>query len=278
MADSVEYPERILPKGDYISEIDLVKLLSEYEFAAIVRRSSYKKHDDTFDELGFLKEGAFVESLKELPGVSCNLLCGEFQHPDIKWKQDGLAKKNWDGAHRTVKDFGLEDFSDLGEENVAIIIPLENLLNAIFQYEKVVKNNSDLKKAIEKEQSYVERVSKKETIEIPKNKKTETGEMIATKIIKEIDVDTYTFDGGVLVKHVPTNGNYWHVELHLTNDKEKQNIINPIKSYNKGLSEGDQQITTLAGLRFIQTIESSTIKIEDFNCDPIPGHHYKKAV
>lgn len=189
------YPRAILPRKNFIPQINFVEYLSNYKFLT-VRRTS-KKPTDAFDEHGVLRVDALISDLKDVPEMSLSLLGGLFQLKHLKYVPKGEASKKWTSGNNIKLSYLKKTFEIENE-----IYPIFFILNEICNQEIPVKRRTD-------------------DIEIKKLYKC----LNKTLPHKEF-VD---LTGVSLVSHEPVNFNYWHIEFLLkdlgTNQPVKRKSI-----------------------------------------------------
>lgn len=239
-SEMTTYPIDILPHQNLIRKIDVLNLNSQQENIVIIRRSAFETEEDTFDELGILKDGALYTREGEIEGLSLNLLGGNFSEKDIKWRQIGSAMQDWTGDTIDLNKIPKEELIELDSEKIcAIPLSLKSVLEIEVPYNKSFVND---KKMVDKE--------------IAKSTYNEH-EVIETENVnsKKIKTDTFHYKGSVSVEHVPTISNYWHVQMDLTEDSAKQVKLVKIKSFKPSEDSNEQHHTTKAALEFFQRIK-----------------------
>ncbi len=88
------YPTKIIPRKNY-KYID-VNELSSNDDIFVVRRSNFNSVNETFDDFGEVKERAIVEGVRQIPGLSLNLLSPLFTKNCLPFRQTGPAMKMWE--------------------------------------------------------------------------------------------------------------------------------------------------------------------------------------
>lgn len=178
---SNNYPKILLPKKNY-KKINIENLVGLNLF--LVRRALKFKSEDVFDEFGFLLDGAIVEeSLKDIAGMSMNLLGGHFLVEHIRFIPKKNAIIDWEEGSNVVWGDIKNDIESKSTENpIPIFFELFSIHNQPYPYHK---ENKSLPKGIA----------------VDNNSKH-------TK-----------FQGSTSVLHKPTLANFWHIEFHLLEDK-----------------------------------------------------------
>lgn len=168
-----KYPLCLIPKP-YFRIINIDELLGESNDYYLLRRSSETK-TIPFDEFGFLISKYFVESRKELPNLSLNIL-GYFKKPHIVFRSINYASQRW-RISRFVNYFKLLKNIQLLENVYPIIIPFDRFHNVRFPY---VRNDKEYLKKIPDE----------------------------LKSTHEPSIN-------MRIEHYPNNSNFWHVQLDI---------------------------------------------------------------
>ena len=177
------YPNSILPKLRYRRYINIDELIEKQQM--VILRRSDKPVAETFNDLGILREDALVA--KDLPGFSMNLLGANFKTPFIKYVPiiNTKATERWNGIDKIY----LADYINLYK--------IKEVWSPIFF------KGSDM-----------------HNLEIPYTKSEDKSILKVLKKLHlkyEVSDSTINSSGKAIIKHVPTNLNYWHLELHLTN-------------------------------------------------------------
>jgi hypothetical protein len=186
-----DFPVSILPKFNYVSVIDIQSLLNGQ--TVYVLRRSLKSFNDTFNDLGKLREDAVTT--KEIPFLSLNLLGGLFkpEHTRIRVLNNGVNRwKNNDFI--SIIDF-LNDFTHIDNYSI-VYIEANGVDGQTIPYTQT--ENKDLTKEINRFFEYIDK-----------------------PIISD---GSYTLEGVTKLLHDPINLNYWHLELNILDFKR-----NPIK-------------------------------------------------
>jgi hypothetical protein len=182
----MRYPRYLLPERYFrIFSLDELDYSSDNYF--VLRRSACAK-GATFDRFGTIAAEALLGlsqdtgglNLKELQGLSMNILGGKFLPSHLEFRQLGKANNYWPQFARV----SYQEISNLIETTpedlrVPIFYQLKHLHNQPLPYFRQVDSNFKKK--------------------IPKEFTLQTG-------IQELQAV-------VRVNHKPTYGNYWHVEL-----------------------------------------------------------------
>ena len=184
LTGKLNYPSRILPKTFFKNLIDIDFLFGSQRVYFL--RSSDKPQDLTFNNLGdtfTLKEDNINYS--EIPNLSVNLIGGRFKIRHAKFKLDinSEACKHWDGKSSVFLSEHLNNYS-VSSTFCPVFIDPKYIHDLNIPYDRPQDKHVDnLLKALE--------------IDIkPDNKK-------------------YHFKGRLKFVSVPTNLNYWHVELRI---------------------------------------------------------------
>lgn len=184
----IAYPICIIPKKRFEQYINIDELLSDNEYI-IVRRSE-KPQNEIFDEFGWLREDALVNTYREVPGLSMNILGGNFRPRHIQFNPKGDAAKEW------AKDID----SSLWYKYIWNVKYLWNTTPIFFKLSEIHRN------------------------EFPYQRNADTN---LNKILNSLNLTPKVIDGKALIKgvsvlkHSPNKLNYWHIEFHL-NDGIKE--------------------------------------------------------
>lgn len=186
-----DFPVSILPKINYVSVLDLQSLLHD-QTVYIVRRSD-KSYNDTFNDLGKLREDAITP--KEIPFLSLNMLGGLFKPEHIRFRVLNNGSNPWNNNDFiSIFDF-LNDFTLV--DNYCIVY--------------IEANGIDSQSI-----PYLQPATKDLTKEI---------NIFFQHVDKPIISDgSYKLEGETKLLHDPINLNYWHLELNILDYKQ-----NPIK-------------------------------------------------
>ena len=200
------YPPNLQPKQNY-------KVIAPDAIASdavtLIRRSLLGSQVP-FDELRILKSRALVTNLKEIFGLSLNLLGGEFEPEHIKYVTKSPGSSSWTTGEEVLD---LEKIKSCTEE-VNAAFPIFFLVTEIapvaFPFQKKYDKTS-IKK-------------------IPQS--------LALNV--DFDNNTATYNSSSQVQHRPSHGNFWHVEFHIFDESES-----PKKLIAKGESgDPDAQISS----------------------------------
>lgn len=193
----MRYPRYLLPTRYFrIFSLDELDFSSKNYF--VVRRSAYDKNS-TFDRFGTLTAQALLGisqdtgsiNLKELQGLSMVILGGKFLPRHLEFRTLQKANDHWPEFHPVSYREISELIETVPEDlRVPIFYRLEHVHNQTVPYFRQVDNN--FKKKIPKE------------FALPKGMQ----QLLAV----------------VQVKHKPTYGNYWHVELSFKDVLSKEEI------------------------------------------------------
>lgn len=253
---TTEYPACILPTSGHVSELHISKICDVHQGCAIVRRSIFTTESQTFNELGAAEEDAIIDSYDALTNMSCNLLGGEFVCDHIRWRQTGMAKAIWDKVTRTVADF---DPANLHNESdsIGILIPLKELYQIKVPFTKRTKDKGQRKS-----------LELKQPVETFKETVVENG--------KRSEETTFKFNPGIIVEHSPSNSNYWHVELSLTENANGEVVkMKNFRPFDEKIADMENQHhTTLAAMHFMQNLTIITKKQSDFTSETIGREIY----
>ena len=176
-----EYPEYLIPQDHFREEILVDDLLESVPELEVVRRSD-KVADQTFNELGILRED--VLSRSDLPGLSLHLFGGGLRVEDIKFRQKKPASDPWP-ASQLIDPESLLQHVDISEVFTPVFFKIKDLHRKNFPYTR----SGDDKEA------------KKLMIHFPE------------KSIWEIGKEAIQFTASSEVAHAPALLNYWHAEL-----------------------------------------------------------------
>lgn len=179
-----DFPISILPKFNYVSLIDVQTLLKN-QTVFIIRRSD-KSSEDTFNELGKLRDDALLP--KEIPFLSLNILGGLFKPEHSKFriiKEGGVRWRNKEFI--SIVNF-LNDYQIL-ENYCLVYIEANGVDSQDFPYSQ--PSHKDLDREVEKFFQHVDK----------------------PKVIN----GSYSFKGLSKLLHDPVNLNYWHMELNIFN-------------------------------------------------------------
>jgi|GEM_PF-6919178 len=233
------YPQQIIPKVTYKREIDISQINSP-PLNFILARRSLKDHNNTFDNLGYLRRDALVNKLSDAIGLSMYFVTKIHNDNFIKFRTFNSASKYWNEGV-TVK---FSDYSKYFE----IITP----------YCPIYFNLNDIDR---KKIPYKKNFAKKEK------------QKILEKLNIDINqIDNFELTGETKIKHKPIILNYWHVELHIESDKliDRGKIISDIKTkWKERLVEyAVSDILTIHGKR----------KIQKNYTNEMPTHLYKESI
>lgn len=234
------YPKILLPKKNY-KMIDIENLVDLRLF--LVRRALKLKSEDVFDEFGFLLDGAIVEeSLKDIAGMSMNLLGGHFLVEHIRFIPKKAAMKDWEEGN----DVAWEDIKsniESIENSIPIFFELFSIHKQVYPYFKANKN-------------------------LPKG------------IAVDSNSKHTKFQGSTCITHKPTLANFWHIEFQiLAEDESFDNQLvdrSKIKSFDYDRNPDEQPYRTqCAYFAYQHCIKVKAHQnIEEF--DNIPILFYKK--
>ena len=198
----IDYPAQILPRIRFKKEIN-VDLLKRQHKLYIVRRSN-KDSNNTFTELGLLREDAIISSSSDLADLSMNLLGRRFKSEFIKYrpKMKTISVEPWSGKDRYF-------ICDLKNE-YEIIEPATPVYFKISDLHRITLPYS--------------MPSTKEMQNLFKNLKHT---VIGTTIIAQ---------GESIITHSPNNLNYWHVELNILDFNQNPVVKKKMNQFSKSLA------------------------------------------
>lgn len=205
----IGYPTIILPKSNYIDNINIDQISKQGKFL-LVRRSE-KPQNETFDELGLVREDAI--SLREIPGMSMNLIVGIFRPSHISFNAKKPASNNW-GRETLFLWLKYIWYVEYKNPATPIFYELKSLHKKTFPYYK--PNNTDFKKLCE-----------------------------AIKLTPKIEGAKAKVEAESSIDHKPNKLNYWHIEFNINPIKGKD--VEPLtKVKSKSLTEA--QITKISDI------------------------------
>lgn len=177
-----DYPVSILPKLNYVSLIDIQSLLDK-QTVYIIRRSD-KSEEDTFNELGLLRDDALIP--KDVPLLSLNILGGCFkpEHSKYRFLNEGIIK--WKNREYISFFDNLKNFEIL-KDYCLVYINANGVDGQEIPY--FLQFNKDLKREVDKFFQHVEK--------------------------PELNEGKYEFKALSRLIHDPVKLNYWHMELNI---------------------------------------------------------------
>ncbi len=226
----IKYP-KILPKSKF-KYIDIDSLNNANDDIVIVRRSLVPSLEGTFTQTGTVKAEAIYGRLDDLKSLSMNLLGGEFDVDDIKWRQYDFASSEWN-YEKTIFYHQVHDSISLHEGKIPILYYLKNLQEFKFPFRRNFNPKENQK-------------------QIPQ-KLDPTAVFLEPDSIEEKKEYKYGYQGFTKINHKPSCGNFWHVEIFVQpyqgNDKEK---LNKIESYDVNREPNPQHWSTQIGIALAQ--------------------------
>lgn len=199
----LSYPIKIIPRRRYIKEIEIDSIVGK-ENVGIVRRSN-RDSTNTFDKFGSVREDALISSIKEVPGLSMNLLGDSFYPKHISFLASKKAGQYWDGLEKKLWQKYIR-FASYKFKSTAIFFYLNDLHNKTFPYSR--KDDKETQKLLK-----------------------ELGLSLEKKD------NSFKLNGAAVIKHRPNKLNYWHIEFVLLDIEPRANYKqieikpNKIKSY-----------------------------------------------
>ncbi|HKC69730.1 MAG TPA: hypothetical protein VKG26_15940 [Bacteroidia bacterium] len=179
----IAYPFKILPSKKYKQEITIDDIFnSELDF--LITRRSEKKPEDTFDEFGEVRVDALIDSLREIPGFSMNLLGGKFKPRHIAFNPKSPASKPWDKDNDKYLWMKFIKYAVFLKPTTPIYYNIKDVHRQEFPFRRL--EDANYKK------------------------------LVANMANKPIVIDKKASCTGIsLIKHAPNKLNYWHIEFHL---------------------------------------------------------------
>ena len=197
----LNYPLFILPKGFYITRMNIDSLISGISSITIVRRSN-KSKQETFNKFGMVRDDAILDN--EIPGMSMNLLGGMFQSDFIYLNPTKDASKKWDGSEIVL----YSKYRKLVQKipvTTPIFFEVKKLHNITFPYNRIIDKD--------------------------------TRKLVNSLDIKPIeDSGHFKFLGRSVIIHEPTRLNYWHVEFQIL-DIMNQQVTNTSSNWKKTVAK-----------------------------------------
>lgn len=225
----MNYPKYLTPSLYFrIFSIEELDYVSKGYY--VVRRSAKSTKTETFDHLGLLKcdslIGVDIEShkpkLREIPGLSKNILGGFFRVKHLIFKPSMASSRDWNG---------LDALPTFKEIVTGIIKFDENPIPIYFLISKIHKQDFPFNKQIDKE------YKKK----LPPQFKTLQG--------------TTFLDAQTEVLHKPTVSNFWHVEFHIKDKQTGEYFLSKnVSSESDNVSIDQQKAGTQVAKRALENI------------------------
>ncbi len=179
---NLRYPISILPKFYYYPTINIPSIL-EFQNVTLSRRSELSK-EDTFNELGFLRED--VLSTSDVPFLSLNLMGSYFKSEHNQFKPTLSKTIKWNGKSLTYLSELRKDYT-LINQYCTIYLNAEGINNQEVPYKRPSSKPID----------------------------AEIKKFFTSVAIPKVENGNYNLIGITKIIHDPTNFNYWHVELNL---------------------------------------------------------------
>lgn len=185
------YPKSILPKQKFVPLLDIDAMATK-GLLYIVRRADVNC-DEALLETGILKDDIIKQ--RDVPGFSMNLLGSFYLLKHIKFKAKSRGAFTWAQNTKIYMTDFIDDY-----EVVSVYCPLTYDLNTI--HNAIVPFTSQA----------TDKGMKKDVENYYK----------AWNLTPEITGTEYKFYGRMIIKHEPTNLNYWHVELKLFHPQNQE--------------------------------------------------------
>lgn len=222
-----EYPLHIIPQTGYLSRIDVDSLIDAEPMCRVLRRCDCPAGQAFVDSVPS-PSAVSAHAFRNIRQMSMNLMGGQFEAEHAFWSQKGEAHKTWNGE--PVDHNALISLCELSEETHLFYFAVKKL-----QY-KSFPHTRQFQKASQK--ALYDAVKEGEKFQIVAN-------------------------GRLIVRHVPTLMNYWHVQLEV----ETALADGTFEPLPKSRYE-DQRAILIQAIR--NTIEFAA------DCPPIPVHLYRK--
>lgn len=182
-----EYPQRILPKKQYVDRIDINQLCSICKKTSLARRLDVET--EPYHYIGnhkLVNEGVINNDVLDW---STNLLGGEFKIEDICWRQKGDGCAEWNNEDIDICDYNSECYEQTTSKYCAFIT-IECLHNIEIPYKRRFGSKKDVEQYAEKTQD------------------------ITIDVIKAWNQDNEPeCHATIVVEHKPTMLNYWHMTV-----------------------------------------------------------------
>lgn len=221
MAES--YPEKILPKSNYILEMDIPQLLKVYPNLYVARRIDGDKHQLVLQVDGdnILSDAALRAT--NVANFSVNLIGGLFDagnHIQYRPLQDDITKP-WKGECVTSND--MDSKYEIKEPCFAVYYKIADFINFPLIQEMNFQSENDFMgfKAIaaanRKEDIYLNAFSKGKIVELPVKKKVNHAPTICN--YWHLVLDTYPYENpNTAISTSDTKGPYKRILRHLRSD------------------------------------------------------------
>ena len=220
------YPRKILPNRKFVKQIDIQKAIDSDKI--YVLRRSNQSESETFNDLGLLREEAISDknTWKEIPSLSFNLLGGFFKTKHSKYSTNGKGSEEWDGASM-ISFWDFINLFEIKKFKGFYIFDAKDLHNITVP------------------------ISSSETNREAKKK------LAQLKLIPINEDGKIMVNGKTIIRHVPTNLNYWHIQLE---------IISPLHE-NKSIPRGTGNEFAKSACSFVLTniLTTNAKKIAQFS-------------
>ncbi len=177
------YPASILPKLNYVPLINIQSLLDK-QTVYIIRRSD-KSEEDTFNELGLLRNDALTP--KDIPFLSLNILGGRFMPEHSKFRILNEGIKKWNNRKYISLLDHLKDFEIL--KNYCLVYINANGVDGQEIPYFLQQSNKDIRREVDKFFQHVEKPN--------------------------LSDGKYELKALSRLIHDPVKLNYWHMELNI---------------------------------------------------------------
>jgi hypothetical protein len=229
------YPVSILPSLKHIQEISIDSICKSHNLI-ISRRIKSIDSKNLFNEVGHLRDN--IIEPKEVPMLSLNLMGGKFEPFHLKFRTIKKGNDKWDGIKKILLSEFLSCYEILSEEEFTFVYFDGKKIHAT-EFPYYQPSSPELKTQVDHFFSY-----------FPKPK---------------ISTDGFEFKGKVIIKHDPTNLNYWHLELNTIDYSD-----NTIKNYNKSAWQKRLFSHVINNILIINALPSQSL------ISPIPDIYFKK--
>ncbi len=202
----MNYPKEILPQPGYVVPFPFKELLSIFGDYLLCYRIEGTIKDNQeegeFNGKRKLKKSCF----KHVPHMSMNLYGGCFMPDDVRFIQHAPASDNWDGT----SSIPLDDYLDFVDEKV-------NATPIFYRATTICQNNIQTSVFIQDKKGYDSIV---EAFKAPLLPPYEKGK----------DMIIFT---DIRINHIPTNLNYWHVQMEVYPPMSQQELEDDKPSWRK---------------------------------------------
>ncbi|MEM9919350.1 MAG: hypothetical protein AAF990_14705 [Bacteroidota bacterium] len=219
--------------------------LNKSAHIAIVRRSTFNDVSKTFDGFGGVREDALIRDgkLRNIPGLSMNLLGGKFEVSHIDFIQKAPASAYWEEGEEISFRQYIECIQYKGGS-----IPIYFFL-------------SDIHK-----------------IHLPYTRKADK---VTNKYLAQFEAtppvsnnERYELEGFTIVSHKPNKLNYWHVELDAFDGINPAAPVVKPKSPKKGVDKKSTSHKTQIMLELKELLTTKAMKTLS-DCASVPENTYK---